>query len=104
MSKVDNKDPWMRLVSSARQVSTETEQITAPLGFSSRVTALSLSSLSKTNSLSDILERFSLKALLLCCSLMVIGLTASYLSSQAQNGEEDSYTQTDLVSEMLDMS
>jgi len=99
------KSPWDRLAAAARQV-TDDRDATVPYGFATRVAALALGSERRAISL---LERFSLRAVMVACALALLSVAVNYSAltkvSTPVASSEDEITATDeAVSVVLDSS
>jgi hypothetical protein len=92
---------WQRLTAAARKA--PDDRVTAaPYGFSTRVAALAMRQ-PAVSALSFALDRLSLRALVLSCVIMTIGIVSSYSIYAVGTTDEDPATQ-DLVSEIISQS
>jgi len=95
-----NDEKWQRLIRAAHLVS-DFRDATAPMGFATRLAALSLSPRSSAISL---VERFSLRALGVSCLLALLGAVGSYVAvpqASASAGDEVFFSVDDPVSVIL---
>ena len=90
---------WDRLVAAARNAPDERD-VQAPFGFSTRVAALAMTS--KRPGLSQI-ERYSLRAMILACTLAVAAVATNY-SSIRDLFQDQTPPSDDPISDLVDLA
>ncbi|MDB6169109.1 MAG: hypothetical protein JWM88_1973 [Verrucomicrobia bacterium] len=98
MNSPDQK--WPRLVSAARRAEDVRDE-TAPYGFSTRVAALAFA---RERTGVSLLERFAWRALCVAGLLAVLSTAANYSLFSSAVGEDDTLTDDNTVSALLDFS
>ena len=105
----DPRHPWQRLNSAARQAQRD-EDVSAPYGFATRVTALAFAQEAAIVSLFD---RFALRALGVACLLALGSVALNYRALTTSNAitpsvvvafEDDVLPATDAVALVLDIA
>jgi hypothetical protein len=90
---------WERLAAAARSVPDERD-VQAPFGFATRVAALAMAAERPAISL---IERFSLRAMILACGLAVVAIAANYSSIRGLF-QDQTQPSDDPVAEMVDLA
>ncbi len=94
-----HSSPWNRLVAAARLAPIDEPDASAPLGFSTRVSALGLARVEPT--FSALFARLSMRALGVCGLLMVLGVMLNFSSVLNAFETDSSLTLNDPVGEWL---
>ena len=90
---------WERLAAAARGVPDERD-VQAPFGFATRIAALAMIG---ERPVASLIERFSLRAMILTCSLAVIAVAANY-SSVRSFFQDQTPPPDDPVAELFDLA